>query len=78
MPACRRKWRLEAAVAGRGIEIIEDAAQAFGSRYRGRPAGSLGSMAAFSFHESKNLISGEGGALVMRDATFTARAEIIR
>jgi dTDP-4-amino-4,6-dideoxygalactose transaminase len=69
---------IEAAVAGRGIVIAEDAAQAFGSRYRGRPAGSLGAMAAFSFHETKNVVSGEGGALVMRDRIFAARAEIIR
>jgi dTDP-4-amino-4,6-dideoxygalactose transaminase len=69
---------IEAVVAERGIEIVEDAAQAFGSRYRGRPVGSLGSIAGFSFHESKNVISGEGGALVLRDATLEARAEIIR
>lgn len=61
-----------------GLSVVEDAAQAFGSTYRGRPAGSIGDLAAFSFHETKNIISGEGGALLMRDETYIERAEIIR
>ena len=58
--------------------LIEDAAQAMGSTYKGRPAGSLGDMAAFSFHETKNIISGEGGALTINRPELVERAEIIR
>jgi dTDP-4-amino-4,6-dideoxygalactose transaminase len=57
--------------------VIEDAAQAVLSRYRGRPAGSLGHLAAVSFHETKNVISGEGGALLINDPRFLSRAEIL-
>lgn len=58
--------------------LVEDAAQALGSRYKGRPAGSLGDLAAFSFHETKNIISGEGGALTINHPNLIERAEIIR
>lgn len=58
--------------------VIEDAAQGVMSRYRGRPLGSIGHLAAVSFHETKNVISGEGGALLVNDERFAARAEIIR
>ena len=58
--------------------LVEDAAQALGSKYKGRQAGSLGHLAAFSFHETKNIISGEGGALAINDPDLIARAEIIR
>lgn len=61
-----------------GLMLIEDAAQALGSTYKGRPAGSLGDMAAFSFHETKNIISGEGGALTLTRPDLVERAEIIR
>lgn len=58
--------------------VIEDAAQALGSKYKGAPAGSLGDMAAFSFHETKNIISGEGGALTLTESALIRRAEVIR
>jgi dTDP-4-amino-4,6-dideoxygalactose transaminase len=58
--------------------VIEDAAQAIDSFYKGRPLGSIGHLAAFSFHETKNIISGEGGMLVINDDQFVDRAEIIR
>lgn len=57
--------------------VIEDAAQAIDSYYKGRPLGSIGHMAAFSFHETKNIISGEGGLLAINDERFVNRAEII-
>ncbi len=58
--------------------VVEDAAQAIDSLYKGRALGSLGHLAAFSFHETKNIISGEGGMLVINDDRFQKRAEIIR
>ena len=58
--------------------VIEDAAQAVDSFYKGLPLGGIGHLAAFSFHETKNIISGEGGMLVINDAQFAERAEIIR
>lgn len=61
----------------RGLVVIEDAAHALMSRYKGRPLGGFGHLATFSFHETKNLISGEGGALVINDARYVERAEII-
>jgi dTDP-4-amino-4,6-dideoxygalactose transaminase len=58
--------------------VIEDAAQGIMSTYKGRPLGSIGHMAALSFHETKNIISGEGGALLINDPRFVERAEMIR
>jgi len=58
--------------------VVEDAAQAIMARYRGRPLGSFGRLTAFSFHETKNIISGEGGALVINDPALVERAEIVR
>ena len=60
-----------------GLAIIEDSAQGFGSTYKGQPVGSLGQMAAFSFHATKNIVSGEGGALAINDPTLIERAEIV-
>jgi len=57
--------------------IIEDAAQAVDSYYKGKALGSIGHLAAFSFHETKNIISGEGGMLAINDERFVHRAEII-
>lgn len=61
-----------------GLKVIEDAAQAIMSRYRGRPLGTIGDLGALSFHETKNIISGEGGALLCRDKEMGERAEIVR
>jgi dTDP-4-amino-4,6-dideoxygalactose transaminase len=58
--------------------VIEDAAQGIMSTYKGRPLGGIGHMAALSFHETKNIIAGEGGALLINDRRFIERAEIIR
>lgn len=58
--------------------VIEDAAQGIMSTYKGRPLGSIGHMGTLSFHETKNIISGEGGALLVNDPALAERAEIIR
>jgi dTDP-4-amino-4,6-dideoxygalactose transaminase len=60
------------------VLVIEDAAQAIDSFYKGRPLGTLGHMAAFSFHETKNIQCGEGGLLAINDEQYVERAEIIR
>jgi len=66
-------------IAGRhGLLVIEDAAQGIMSTHRSRPLGSLGHLGAFSFHETKNIVSGEGGALLVNDPAMAVRAEIIR
>lgn len=61
-----------------GVRIVEDAAQGVMSTYKGRALGSIGDLGAFSFHETKNVISGEGGALLVNDPALALRAEIIR
>lgn len=61
-----------------GLYVLEDAAQGIMARYKGRPLGSIGHLGALSFHETKNVISGEGGALLVNDPAFSQRAEIIR
>lgn len=57
--------------------VVEDAAQAIDSYYKGRPLGSIGHLAAFSFHETKNINCGEGGMLVVNDERFVRRSEIL-
>jgi dTDP-4-amino-4,6-dideoxygalactose transaminase len=75
--ACEMDTIME--IAGlHGLKVIEDAAQAIMSSYRGRPLGTIGDLGALSFHETKNIIAGEGGALLCRDRSFVERAEIIR
>ena len=60
------------------IAVVEDAAQGFGSEYMGEALGSIGGLGAYSFHETKNVISGEGGALLVNDPGLESAAEIIR
>jgi len=67
------------AIAARhGLVVIEDNAHGLCGRYRGRPLGGFGALATQSFHETKNFSCGEGGALVINDARFAERAEILR
>ena len=61
-----------------GLAVVEDAAQGLMASYKGRPLGSMGAFGTLSFHETKNLVSGEGGALLINDASAIHRAEIIR
>jgi dTDP-4-amino-4,6-dideoxygalactose transaminase len=58
--------------------VIEDAAQGIMSLYKGKALGSIGHLGALSFHETKNITSGEGGALIINDPSLVARAEVIR
>jgi dTDP-4-amino-4,6-dideoxygalactose transaminase len=60
------------------LMVIEDAAQGVMSTYKGKALGAIGDIGAYSFHETKNIISGEGGAILVNDEKFTLRAEIIR
>jgi dTDP-4-amino-4,6-dideoxygalactose transaminase len=62
----------------RSLRVVEDAAQGLASTYRGRALGALGDAGCFSFHETKNISCGEGGALALQDPEVAARAEIIR
>ena len=60
------------------VHVVEDAAQAIDSYYLGKPLGTFGALSAFSFHETKNVIAGEGGLLAINDSSLLERAEIIR
>jgi dTDP-4-amino-4,6-dideoxygalactose transaminase len=66
------------ATTGRGVTLIEDNAHGLLGSFRGRPLGSFGDLATMSFHETKNLSCGEGGALAINDPRYVARAEILR
>lgn len=69
--------RLMAVAQRHAVRIVEDAAQAVDAYYKDRPLGSFGDLAAFSFHESKNVTAGEGGLLVVNDPSLVLRAEIV-
>lgn len=69
---------LVALARAKGIRVVEDAAQSVGATYRGRAQGTAGDAGCFSFHETKNISTGEGGAFVTADAELAQRAEIIR
>lgn len=75
--ACEMDAICEVAAA-RGVAIVEDNAHGLFGRYRGRPLGSFGQLATQSFHDTKNFTCGEGGALLISDDAYLARAEILR
>lgn len=70
--------RICAIAAKHSLAVIEDAAHALGAAHNGTPLGSFGALSAFSFHETKNVTCGEGGALIVRDPALEERANIIR
>lgn len=70
--------KVKSIAAKHQLHIVEDAAQAIDSYYKGVPLGSIGTFSTFSFHETKNIISGEGGLLGINDSKYISRAEIIR
>lgn len=70
--------RIMALAEPRNIWVVEDAAQGIFASYKGKALGAWGHMAAFSFHETKNIVCGEGGALTINDPRLLARAEIVR
>ncbi|HZF20516.1 MAG TPA: dTDP-4-amino-4,6-dideoxygalactose transaminase [Burkholderiales bacterium] len=69
---------IQAIASRHGLLVIEDAAQAVLASYKGTPLGGLGALGALSFHETKNILCGEGGALLVNDPRLVARAEVIR
>jgi dTDP-4-amino-4,6-dideoxygalactose transaminase len=75
---CAEMDALREIARAKGLLLVEDAAQAILATYKGRQAGTLGDLACFSFHASKNIVSGEGGALVTNQTELAERAEVIR
>ena len=75
--ACEMDTILEIA-SRHGVAVVEDAAQGVNATYKGRWLGTMGHIGTWSFHETKNIICGEGGALVVNDQQYLERAEIIR
>ncbi len=67
-----------ATAAAHGLAIVEDNAQGLFGKYQGRQLGTIGTFGALSFHETKNFVCGEGGALIINDASYIERAEIVR
>lgn len=76
--ACADMEALSSIAAAASLLMIEDAAQAVGSQWKGRALGTFGALGAFSFHETKNVTCGEGGALLVNDERFAARAEVLQ
>lgn len=74
---CAEMDAISAIATRHGLLVVEDAAQAILSTYRGQPAGSLGDLACFSFHATKNIVSGEGGALAVARPDLAERAHIV-
>lgn len=70
--------KIMAVATKHNLFVIEDAAQAIDAYYKGRPLGGIGNFGAFSFHETKNIISGEGGLITINDEQYITRAEIVR
>lgn len=70
--------KISAIIQKHSIALVEDAALAINSSYRGKALGSFGQLSTLSFHETKNIIAGEGGALIINDSQYFERAEIIR
>jgi dTDP-4-amino-4,6-dideoxygalactose transaminase len=69
---------ITAVAARHGLRVVEDAARGVNAFYNGRALGSIGALGAYSFHETKNYICGERGALCVNDPALIERAEIIR
>lgn len=74
---CAEMDTIRAIAAAHGLYVVEDAAQAVGSAYKGHAAGSMADLGCYSFHETKNLSSGEGGALIINNPEFVEPAEIV-
>lgn len=70
--------KINALASKYNLNVVEDAAQGFGSTYKGQALGTLSDFGCYSFHETKNLSMGEGGALLIRDSDFVEKAEIVR